>query len=176
MNLLELKLVVDDAFAKVSETAYDVHYWESAGLVNNQIVDGEPSPELHGRADLVFHSIGEGELPNGGSFVLIECKRSAKINTPWKELLSSLDRVMDKVPLNAPVIFIYENKPIFLWCLFSSIGLSGNPDKEEHFARLLFQFMDYQSPKYEKVFENLYIELGVPRPIKGQRDLRGRLF
>ena len=177
MNILELKLALDDALKEINESKYDIRQKEAAGIINNEINDQEPTPEIHQKADLIFHSIGAGRLPSGGSYVTIECTKEPETNTPWEEMLKSIDNVMDSVSLNAPVIFTYEQKPIFLWSIFSSGGYGEGPDGAKvYYARLLIQFLDHENPLYGKALEDMRIKLGLPRSPQGRKDPgRGRL-
>ena len=165
MNILELKLQMEDALIEAKESGYDVKTFSLVGMVDNNVIS-EGITIDNSKPTLVLESIGRGKLPSGSCFILIELKNKPGLMTPWEETIEHLDKMMDEVPLNAPVLFTFNGQIVYLWSTVGVIGISADEELIGVFNILLF---DSKCPLYKKINNDQMASLGLStrKPQKG---------
>ena len=163
MNILEFKLHLEDAFKEVEDEKYIIEEREMVGFIENIKNYKEEVPEIPDERNLVFESIKGGKLPSGDGFVLIELVKGPEQHTSWKDMEKSLSGTMDKIALNVPIIFIFEDRYIFLHSL-TSILAEGEQEggKKVTFAKLMVQFVDHEHENYDGMYLEMMAEFGIP--------------
>ena len=159
MNILELKLHLEDGLKaiKEEEETHDIKNYEVTALINNNLTEDAPPMEIQQKANLVFDSISMRKLPTGCSFVLLQLREDLNHNTPLEALIKSLDDLMNKVPLNAPVVLKVDDKPVFLGTITGEIVLKG----DENIGRLFIQFINEDHVSFSAAMTDLAKELGL---------------
>lgn len=159
MNILEFKLHLEDGLKaiKEEEEIYDIKNYDITALINNNLTEEEPPMEMQQKANLVFDSISIGNVPTGCSFILLQLKEDFNNSTPLEAFIKNLDDLMDKVPLNAPVVLKVDNKPVFLGSITGEIVAHG----KENTGRLFIQFINEDHVDFGAVMIDLLKELGL---------------
>ena len=97
------------------------------------------------------------------SFVMIELQKDTGKSTSWKDVIKSIDNLMESVPLNAPVMFSLNKEMVFPAMITASLMEHQNGAD----AILLFQFIDKNHPVYRIEYAKLTAECGISLPKKG---------